>query len=356
MNKLVISRSSAINIATVAAISRIFFGAVIDSPELMNAGWISVILGSIIASPIFVCIDQITRDDVKSAYDHINNRILQKMLAAVFIINALLDGGISARCISNSASYVAFNHAIRFYLLVPLFLATLWAIHCGGDSIGASARLWKLISPAFILIIIIAQLNQYRWTWLTPVLGPGCIHIFNGAVDVAGWLSGFAGLLILSEGKPKRKNSISYIPLTVAAATSFLIILRQMMSPVLLASHNRSRMLQLDFMLSNGRSPLLLQLPLIVIWFVSLFNLLACDCFVSAAYIRRLFPRLNSLICSFAGIILTAAMSMSYMTDRFAEDLFSSWQYVVNAASVAVAGIAIQTFKKRSYQSCERNG
>lgn len=356
MNKLDISRSNAINVATVAAISRVFFGTVIDSPELMNAGWISVILGSILATPIYICVEQITRYDSRSAYERIDNSVLQKLLAAAFLINALLDGGNSARGISNSASYVAFNHAIRFYLLVPLFLAMLWAVHCGGDAVGSSARLWRLISPAFILIIIIAQLNQYRWTWLTPVLGPGYIRIFKGAVDTAGWLSGLAGLLIMSNGMPKRKNGISYIPLMVATVVSLLIVLRQMMAPVLLTSQDRNRMLQLDFMLSNGRSPLLLQLPLIVIWFVSLFNLLVCDCFVSAAYIRRLFPRLNDLICGLAGIILTAALSMSYLTDRFAADLFSSWQYALNASAVAVIGITIEVFKKRSKQSCDGNG
>ena len=113
-----------------------------------------------------------------------------------------------------------------------------------------------------------------------------------------------------------------------------------MMVPTLIHTGDRTRMYQLDLMLTNGRAPLILQLPLLVIWFISLFNLLSCDCLIAAASIQRLFLGIRTIICSAISVILVWLMSMSVFTDRRFEAFISTWQFVINAVAVFLGSIA----------------
>lgn len=345
--KLTITCNSALNLILVCAITRVYFGIIIDAPEMMNAGWISVLLGCGLALPVYLCIGRMNQDSDSSLLAGVRSAGLRRTLAVALAFNSLMDGGISARCVSNSASYVAFNHAIRFFLLVPLFLSALWAIACNGDAIGGAARLWKLTTPGLMFIVVVIQWPQYRWTWLAPILGPGPGAILDGAVDVAGWISGFSGLLMLCQRPVSRceNKKILFLPLIIGAAAAGLVIIQRMMAPILLTANHRSRMFQLDFMLSNGRVPLILQLVLIIIWFVSLFNLMAFHCFTTAICIQQIFPKMKRMYCGGLSILLMAALSMSYLTDRISEAAFSKGQFLLNAA---VVGLIMMASVKRS--------
>lgn len=339
---LTITCNSALNLILVSAIARVYFGIIIDAPEMMNAGWISVLLGCGLAFPVYLCIYWINQKPGGSLITRVGSAGLKRILAGTLAFNSLMDGGISARCVSNSASYVAFNHAIRFFLLVPLFLSALWAIACNGDAIGGAARLWKLTVPGLMLVVVVIQWPQYRWTWLAPVLGPGPMAILDGAVNVAGWISGFSGLLVIGQRPVSHceNKKILFLPLIIGAIAAGLIIIQRMMAPILLTANHRSRMFQLDFMLSNGRVPLILQLVLIVIWFVSLFNLMANHCFTAAICIQQIFPKMKRMYCGGLSILLMAALSMSYLTDRVSETTFSKGQFLLNAVVVGLIMIA----------------
>jgi len=328
---LVINGKSAWCLACVAAITRIFYGIMTDSPELFHAGWISVILGGIITLPLFISIESISKYIDKKG-------IAARIASFVFLVNALLDGAITARCISNSATYVAFNHSVRFFLLLPLFLAILWALYCGGEALGSAARLWIWVFPLFMIVIIIFQLPQYRWTWLTPVLGPGIKEILDGTVDSAGWISSVAGLLFLGSGGKDayKRGSLIKLHATIISVSLVLIVLRYMMAPSLLSSGNRTRIFHLDLILTNGRAPLLLQLPLTIIWFISLFNLLSASSFVASACLQMLFARFKTPVCIISAIAITGALSMSVITERIPSGFYSDWQFAFNALGIII--------------------
>ena len=351
MKKPTININNAATLACVMAASRVFFGVNIDTTELYNSGWISILLGGIIAFPLFFCIQR--HVSAVQAGNSIPNHPLIRVSSLIFGIAALLDSAITARCISNSASYAAFNHSIRFFLLVPLYIVVIWTVYCGGDAIGSNARIWIKLFPLYMLIIVACQITKYRITWLFPILGPGTNGLFRGAIKAAGWISTASAILIFSD-KPgencKRTNLYLVYGLIVLIPTA-LTLLRNMMAPVLISSDARTRMFELDLMLTNGRSPLLLQLPLIVMWFISLFNLLCGDVFIVCAAITKLLPRIKPIYCVLAAAFASVFLSMSVLSEQNMEVLFSDWQFVVNASAVAV--IMLGSLLKGGMQECE---
>jgi len=343
VKKLSITRNCAANIACVSMVTRVFYGIVIDSPDLYHAGWISVLLGGVLAFPLFFCISQMCSSVNGSIAGSIENAGAVRLIAVFFLISSLFDGAITARCISNSASYTAFNHSVRFFLLLPLFIAVLWALYCGGDGIGSSAGIWLHILPLFLVVITIFQATEYRWTWLTPVFGTGITSVLNGAVNVAGWMANTAGIFLFSSvliHENKRLNILKIYVFSVILS-AILVVSRYMMAPTLLDLGERTRMHQLDIMLTNGRAPLILQMPLIIMWFVSMFHLLACDCFIASMCIGYIFPRLKSVLCVVSTISLTVLLSMSIFTEYSVVKRFSVYQYLLNATGILTALMAI---------------
>lgn len=352
MKRLSLNCSSALNIACVAGITRVFYGIVIDTPSLYNAGWISVILGGIISFPLFLCVENIYRNTGNTVFDMTVNTVSCKVIFLLYLFTTLYDGASVARCISNSASYTAFNHAIRFFLLLPLFAGILFAICRGGNAIGFSARTWMLVFPVFMIIIIAFQLTKYRWTWLMPLLGPGIRSILNGGISVAGWISSTLVIFLLSapniSDKPKYNGIKMHAKIVIVSA--LLVILRQMMAPTQISALERTRMYQLDLMLTNGRAPVMLQLPLTIIWFVSMFHLQVFDCFVAAALLQRILPKLKTIYCGIISIVVTGMLSMSVFTERIALNMFCKYQFIFNAAGLLFIKIILNL--KRGKHLC----
>ena len=99
---------------------------------------------------------------------------------------------------------------------------------------------------------------------------------------------------------------------TVIAA--LLIATRLMMTPFL-ALNAMDRTMLLDSLLTNGRSPLTLQLPMIVIWCLGMLHLFCFECFLCAALLKRCVHSLPYGLCSALTAALIFAMALFRLYD-----------------------------------------
>lgn len=265
-----ISRASAVSGVAAALISRAFYGLMVEGPALDNGAWLSILVGLALALPTL----WLFRRGV--------GRSARLLLAAALFVDAMkaLEGA------AFSESCIAFNHIPSAVLALPLLAAAARCLVLGGDAVGASARIWmRLFIPALGLIVAL-QWSYYRPLWLTPVLGHGPGRILRGGVRCWLWMVmlGGAGMALCRE--QVRFERVVRTLAVAALVTAMLILLRLMMAPACL-SGDMGRALRLDALLTNGRAPLLLQLPMIVIWFVGLTHLLCFETWCAVALVRK---------------------------------------------------------------------
>lgn len=266
---------NALMISGVAA--RVFYGLMIDSPEVHNGAWLSVFLGMALAMPI------VRAMKLCAAVPRLK-RFMSVPLCALVALDAARAVDIAAY----SAGYVAFLHGATPLLTLPLLAVALWAMGQGGEAVGNAALL--LVRPVAALLILLAALQwpAYRPGWLAPVLGFGITGIVCAAVRAAGWMALISGALLALAPEDAPPLPMQRNLMASGLACAALIALRLMMAPAMdVGSMNRLN--QLDALLTNGRAPLYLQLPMIAAWFVALMNLICLECWAASALLEQSF-------------------------------------------------------------------
>lgn len=340
--KFRITDSAAAPLAVLAITARIFYGVVIDMTNLHNAAWLSVLAGGLLAFPLMFAAHRLREACPSSPVTTLSQRCapLARALAGVLALLSLYDAAVMARAIANSASYVALNSLPMFYLMLPQLLLCLWCLSTNGDAIGTAAGIWKRVLLALMVVVILLQFSAYRPSWLTPILGPGAADLLDGAVRVAGWISMLTGLLLIAErdphGKTRRFQPIKTLTMCVLLAAA-LLLLRSMMTPPLFKGEESSIYFQLDTLLSNGRAPLSLQLPLVILWFISLLFLLLFDAFLFAAMLQTALPRFGKRLCIAITVVATAILALSNLVSRSTSQMVAEWLFVAQGTIVALS-------------------
>lgn len=348
---LTVSRSAAAASACVAIITRIFFGLMIDSADLYNSAWLCIPLGCLIAFPFLFALHKLLKSSNNSSLLDLN-KISPPMKTACFILMLLswYDGSLALVGIANSAGYIGFQNISPIYLTIPALIVGFWCIYCNGDAIGHGARIWAHAFPIFFAIIFVIQLPSYRISWLTPILGYGWSGIIEGSFKTAGWISIMSAAFLLSE-EDHHDCKTRFTPLKtlilITSISMLLIVTQLMMSPSLVFTPSRSRLYQLDTLLTNGRSALSLQFPMIIVWFTSLLFLWTYDCFIASALLQRIFPGLDGRACG--GISILISSFLTPYTGRDIEAIFSKWQF----AAIILALAIVIIFKQREGKSCK---
>lgn len=337
--KIRIGESAAASLILPAVIMRIFYGIAIDMPAVGNAGWLSALLGGVLALPFMLAVRQMRARCAPSPTAASSAIPLARPLLAVFALTAAFDAAFITNAIAGSASYIALNAISLLYLLLPQLALCLWCLTRGGDAIGTSAGVWNRILPWLMLIVVLLQLPDYRPAWLTPVLGPGLPEILDGAIHTAGWLSLSAGLLLAAEREENTKSTRLCPLKTLLLCTGIaavLLVLRGLMTPTLMEEALTTRYFRQDMLISNGRAPLSLQLPLTILWFMSLFYLLLFDSLTCALMLQHLFPRLKRLPCLLLAVGGTIGIIVSGMASRETGQLVSRWLFAVQGGTAAL--------------------
>ena len=233
---------------------------------------------------------------------------LPPALTAALILPVLADLLFAAHVLTGSAEYLALEPASALLPKLLLALALGWIVSRNGAGAVYGAALWLRLLPLLFLPVLLTQLSHFRAAWLFPILGDGAAllpDILRSALLLA---LPFATSRLLSEGEPPRDRRFN--PLTAGLIAAVLLLLRQMMTPAMPGVLDASWLNRLDSLLTNGRAPLYLQLPMIALWTVCLVNLASFDALAGSAGLQRLAPGLDGRLCgaAVAGVALVGLM------------------------------------------------
>ena len=299
--RLRIAREPACAAVFIAAAARVFTGVTI-SLSIHNGAWLAVLLGGLLALPGLLGLWS------APSVHAFNAGPVRIPAQAFFLLVTLLDCVHLLRCLTDSASYLALDQLPPVTLLLPLGAAILWCVFRNGDAIGYSAEVWLRILPLFLLIVLVLQFRSLRPAWLFPLTEGGFKALFSAGLRVSAWQLIPAAGYLLTEASEESDDRLSPLRtgITATAAAASLVVLWQMMVPRLLCPYAETRIGRLDVLLTNGRAPLYMQFPLILVWFVGLLQTLCFEAFTAAALLQRLLPGLNgraAVLSALAAII-----------------------------------------------------
>lgn len=328
--KLQISASAACTFARLAIIARVICGVIIDMPELMNAGWLAVALGGLLALPAAFAVSR-----YKAAGGQPS-----KLICGAFFIVAVCDAAAVSSSIADSASYMALNSTAAVYLMLPQLALCLFCLRLNGDALGSSAGIWSKILPWLLAIVVLMQAEDYRPGWLTPVLGPGMPQLLTGTLRAAGWFSLPTALYLIAEpgigGKPAPLKPVKTLGLCVGF-TAFICVSFSMAVPAITDENLFTRAFRLDSLLANGRTGLALQLPTITLWYLGLFYALLFDMFAAASMLQNVLPDWNRHACIWVSMIVAGLLGAGPLSGRTASLRLADWLYIVQSLLLMVA-------------------
>lgn len=326
--KLDISRRAAMPAAFVAISTRLFLDLGLDGGTIHNGVWIAALLGALPTIPYLLCLDAVSTAHNQKAF---SRWLLFPLLLTIVVTDAARVLSIVAR----AAGYLTLERVPALWLVLPMALAMLWCVWRNGDAIGYAATLWTRVLPALMLVVLLLQARHFRAEWLHPLLGDGWRTIFGDGVRASGCFVPATALLLVcreTDNHVAHRFGLGWLCLA-PAVSALLLILRLMMTPT--ALNGMPWLERLDALLTNGRAPLYLQLPMITAFFTGLMHLLACECFAAAALLQRCFPGLNGRVC--AALAILACTIMSLFNAPGAGML--SWLFFATAPVVALAAL-----------------
>ena len=343
-----IRESSAASLCLAAVIARILYGMAIDMPEMYNSGWIAVLLGGVLALPAaFAAAKMRACSDRQAPMALLAGQApaLARVLAAVLALSAAVDAALAVDAIAGSAGYVALDNVAMIYLLLPQLALCAWGLALNGDAIGNSARICNRILACVFALFALCEAPDMCPAWLTPILGPGIPDLLDGALRAAGWLSLPVGLFLLAE--PDEHPSGGMRPVAVVAlgcaVGAALMLVHGMMLPPLVDAQAPSRYFLLDTVLTNGRTSLSLQLPKMIVWFISLFLRMLFGGFTCALALQAALPKLPRLACAALVVGAVGAMAISGFPSPQMAAALGRWLYAAQAgvALAAMAGLIL---------------
>ena len=326
-------------LASVAA--RAFVTMVVDAPTTHNGAYLCPLIAAALSVPWLLCVRALSR----------TKESLVSLLSALLLPVTLLDGAVTASEIAGSAGYLALDRVSVRVLMLPVCIAALWCVCRDGDALGYAATLWARLFPALLLLIILLQARCFRPEWLRPLLGSGWHSIFMGGIRLAGRFIPCSALLLLAKEDQEvpERSGASVGTVTVAALiAALLILLHRMMAPT--PRRDLGWLYRLDGLLTNGRAPLYLQLPMICAWYAGLLHLLVCECFAGAALLQRLLHGLDGRLCAVMSVATVAVGAGFLPVSAWAEAL-STWLYAAIVPVTAVAAL-MATRRKGGVGAC----
>ena len=328
--KLSISRDAALLAAFVAAATRIFLDLALDGAPIHNGVWIAALLGALPAMPYLICLDLLA--------ERLPDAPARRALSGLLLAVTALDAARIMAVVLRSSEFLTLEPVNPVFLVLPVTLAALWCSWRNGDAIGYAAMLWRRAFPALMLVIILLQCRHYRPQWLRPWLGNGWGDIVEGAIRTSGCYVPATSILFVckpSGRAGKRRPGVARIALASVVA-ALLLVLRLMMTPS--GMIDMPWVSRLDALLTNGRAPLYLQLPMIVAFFAGIMHLLTCECFAASALLQQLVPKLGGRAC--AGVVVIMSALLPFVKSfRSMQDQVMPWLFVAASVSAALAAL-----------------
>ena len=238
-----------------------------------------------------------------------------------------------------------------FVLLLTIALAAISLAGCiyvmskNGAGVGNAAKIWMYAGIVLTAVIFIAQAGKYRVGWLLPVFGPGAHNLAGGAVSVAGYMAAAPMLHALAEGDRSGKNSCAATVIIIGAVSAAVCAFEGMMAPVLTGA-DMTRFRAIDTLVSNGRTALSLQLPILTAVNGGYIAALAGYCFMAAMAFQRIFGRISGRAWAVIVAAAVFCINAAGIAGRKGALTACGWEFIAAAAAVAVITMGLK--KKKS--------
>lgn len=315
---LTVERRGALVLGGVALSSRMIYSALVDSPGLDNATWISILLAGVCSFPVALALKLIRRayphQPPEQALERAVGKPLLKLWAALMLLYSVFDAACTLQALSGSASYFALNSTPMWVVISVTLVTVFLGSWCGANAVCGMAQLWVRLLPFMLLIVVWIQLPYLKPNWLLPVLGPGPTVIWHYTKPLAGYLTVIAALWFMVSNKDDEKgNSMLWVLLISCVSALLIALLASMMAPPMPAAPN-TRGFRLDVLCSNGRAGLSPQLPLMLLSFGNLVLTVSLSLLLASRMLYLLFPKFQESICLMvvsAACLLLALLGMA---------------------------------------------
>lgn len=281
--------------------ARLFIGMSLDFTQSGCAAWMCPLIGLLFSAPLLLCIRHAESNEQISLLDSFT-RTVPRPVSAVILLPLMLilaaDCGMIVRLTANTANINALNNVTTPFLVLPVAVVIGICTLFGANAEGKNARIWMLVLPLPLLIILAVQMRMYEPAWLTPILGGGFHALIQNGFQCAGVIAMFSIVWLISKPGESKKSVFRYA-LIAAAAASILLILFQMLAPVR-TQIDLSRASRLKMLLSNGRVALILQIVMIFVWYGSVLHIISIEAVTASCIVETVFqklkPRVTALI------------------------------------------------------------
>ena len=286
-------RSAAISLITTAMIMRMYWGLSLYFPYPLNASWLCPLVGLAIYLPFAFALWQTAALGNSSPWENLTRRAprgVTNVIGLGFALLLIYDAATVVQLTALSSNVLALNDVSPVLLMLPLALVILCAVRLGADALGNSARLWLCVLPLFIVVILLVQFRNYRFGWLTPILGGGAASILSGGVYCAGCMALMSLPWLLALPDRYGGRLLPWAALSAVAA-ALLMLSQQLLIPAMMGTELNTAA-RIDLILNNGRMTLSPQIILDVLWFGNMLYLISAETVTAAEYLRMLLPKL----------------------------------------------------------------
>lgn len=268
-------------LVVIAITARVFYLIAIDYPAIKNAGWIAPLLGGVIAFPILFGARYLLKAHGYPLVNGIRYALGNRACNGILLIYSLMfmfEASFMFRILTSSAEYAVLYNMPTAVYLIPTGIMIILIATRGANGVGGAASIFLRILPAFYLLILLMEIPTSNIGWVFPLLGPGHRTILKGSLMCASYYAMIPAFTLLSSGecvcaykrtKKAHPNSIIHLFLVSVFTSVFLLFIHAIVYPHI-PSSQESRSLQLDLLLTNGKSTRAIQLPLLILWFSSL--------------------------------------------------------------------------------------
>lgn len=345
-------RSTAASLVSLAILMRTVVELAIFYPYAANASWICPLIGYILFLPFLFALRQAEKLAQNSPWLNLRESMhkwLRNSVQIIFAFILMFDAASIMRLTASSYNVLALNHITVHLLIFPLSAVIVLIMLMGINSVGNSARIAMRFLLALLLILMVVQLPDYKFSFLTPIFGPGFVSILNGSLACAGTMALLSLIWFIAE--PDRcPRSLTHYSLFAAAASSIFMIMMHSAYPSM-PDMDLTRAARIELVLSNGRMSLAPQFLLNLLWYGCLLYLLSAEVCAACCWLRLTFCNFSTIAIavSEAALISLAAIYNPWWLQRSTEFAISAYMIIGFLFSLSLYAAYI---KQKGNSSC----
>ncbi|MEN1938662.1 spore germination protein [Paenibacillus sp. 102] len=289
-------------------------------------GWISVILGGIVAMIAGVIIVKLGQHFPQKTFYQYNQEIVGKwigrLLSLLVVCYFLTTSGFQIRSMTEVTGFYLLEGTPMWAIIMPFMWIGLYLIMGGINSI---VRLFEIILPITILVfllITLMSLGIFEIDNLRPVLGGGVMPVLNGVKTTILAYTGPEVMLILLMFMEQPNKAVKVILVGISIPLIFYVITIVMVMGVFSVDGVVVRTWPTIDLMRSFEIPGLIferfESLLLVIWIMQIFATFTISYYAAAMGLAQLFNRsIYPFMFSLLPIIYIIAMTSKNTNDLF---------------------------------------